>query len=145
MENERNANREEPQPVAQVDNPREEPKACNHLMLYRLRPSCTAADGSSNLRYAPADCGRHAAPTVARRHWGRFTRLPADDLAATHGAHERGPELRVERSRETHTPTQVRRGSHTPHRAPGSMCSDGFPRVFRPFGCHWRRIHPAQN
>eukprot|EP00965_Chrysotila_dentata_P130922 4328375-Pleurochrysis_carterae.AAC.1 len=38
MENERNVSRGEPQPVAQVDNPRGEPKACNHLMLYYVRP-----------------------------------------------------------------------------------------------------------
>eukprot|EP00965_Chrysotila_dentata_P046945 1558415-Pleurochrysis_carterae.AAC.1 len=38
MENERNVGRGEQQPVAQVDNPRGEPKACNHLMLYHIRP-----------------------------------------------------------------------------------------------------------
>eukprot|EP00965_Chrysotila_dentata_P008213 268744-Pleurochrysis_carterae.AAC.1 len=38
MEDERNVNRGEPQPVAQVDTPRGEPKACNHLMLYHVRP-----------------------------------------------------------------------------------------------------------
>eukprot|EP00965_Chrysotila_dentata_P056406 1871276-Pleurochrysis_carterae.AAC.1 len=38
MENERNKSRGEPQSVAQVDNPRGEPKACNHLMLYHVRP-----------------------------------------------------------------------------------------------------------
>eukprot|EP00965_Chrysotila_dentata_P262263 6214514-Pleurochrysis_carterae.AAC.6 len=44
MENERNASREvELQPMAQVDNPRGEPKACNHLMLYHVRPPSMAA------------------------------------------------------------------------------------------------------
>eukprot|EP00965_Chrysotila_dentata_P022623 749380-Pleurochrysis_carterae.AAC.1 len=38
MENERNVSRKELQPVAQVDNHRGEPKACNHLMLYHVRP-----------------------------------------------------------------------------------------------------------
>eukprot|EP00965_Chrysotila_dentata_P221285 6192304-Pleurochrysis_carterae.AAC.3 len=38
MENERSVSSGEPQSVAQVDNPRGEPKACNHLMLYHVRP-----------------------------------------------------------------------------------------------------------
>eukprot|EP00965_Chrysotila_dentata_P153815 5084249-Pleurochrysis_carterae.AAC.1 len=38
MENERNVSRGEPQPLAQVDNPHGEPKACNHPMLYHVRP-----------------------------------------------------------------------------------------------------------
>eukprot|EP00965_Chrysotila_dentata_P241607 6204379-Pleurochrysis_carterae.AAC.2 len=43
MENERNVSRGELKPVAQVDNPRGEPKACNHLMLYHVRPPSTEA------------------------------------------------------------------------------------------------------
>eukprot|EP00965_Chrysotila_dentata_P049239 1632380-Pleurochrysis_carterae.AAC.3 len=43
MKNKRNTSREEPQPVAQVDNPRGELKACSYLMLYRVRPPFMAA------------------------------------------------------------------------------------------------------
>eukprot|EP00965_Chrysotila_dentata_P006814 222897-Pleurochrysis_carterae.AAC.2 len=38
MENKLNVSRVELQPVASLDNPRGEPKACNHLMLYHVRP-----------------------------------------------------------------------------------------------------------
>eukprot|EP00965_Chrysotila_dentata_P033878 1127919-Pleurochrysis_carterae.AAC.1 len=47
MENERNTSREEPQPVAQVDNPQGEPKACNHLMLYLVQPVYGGSDAGS--------------------------------------------------------------------------------------------------
>ena len=43
MENERNEGRVETSPMAQVDNPRGEPKAYNHLMLYHVRPPSMAA------------------------------------------------------------------------------------------------------
>eukprot|EP00965_Chrysotila_dentata_P075203 2484514-Pleurochrysis_carterae.AAC.2 len=49
MKNERNASREEPQPMAQVDNPRVprgEPNACNHLMLYHACNRCRWRLGS---------------------------------------------------------------------------------------------------
>eukprot|EP00965_Chrysotila_dentata_P150892 4986071-Pleurochrysis_carterae.AAC.1 len=43
MENERSERRVEAQAMAQVDKPRGEPKACNHLMLYHVRPPSMAA------------------------------------------------------------------------------------------------------
>eukprot|EP00965_Chrysotila_dentata_P030277 1007294-Pleurochrysis_carterae.AAC.1 len=43
MENERNEGRVETSPMAQVDKPRGEPKAYNHLLLYHVRPPSMAA------------------------------------------------------------------------------------------------------
>eukprot|EP00965_Chrysotila_dentata_P088007 2905516-Pleurochrysis_carterae.AAC.1 len=42
MENGRSEKRVEAQSMAQVDNPRGEPKACNHLMLYHVKPPSMA-------------------------------------------------------------------------------------------------------
>eukprot|EP00965_Chrysotila_dentata_P163801 5407736-Pleurochrysis_carterae.AAC.1 len=48
MENERSERRVEAQSMAQVDNPRGEPKACNHLMLYHVKPPSMAAPFNSH-------------------------------------------------------------------------------------------------
>eukprot|EP00965_Chrysotila_dentata_P033757 1123671-Pleurochrysis_carterae.AAC.1 len=67
MENERNVSRGESQSVAQVDNPRGEPKLCNHLMLYHVRPPSMEAR------------------TLAIMHGGRAVRAASDTNGGTAG------------------------------------------------------------
>eukprot|EP00965_Chrysotila_dentata_P245817 6206791-Pleurochrysis_carterae.AAC.1 len=91
MENEHNVSRGEPQSVAQVDNPRGEPKACTHLMLYHVGPPSMEARTLATGPRTSGSCSTWRSNGRAKGH-GRATGLRrqhshGEGTAPTNGGH----------------------------------------------------------